>query len=422
MAVVRMLSGDLETLVPVKQFDEMGKLIYAIDLMKIRVKSKMKKILTEINDRQLAEETMQALHLKLTRWVAELDMRTHEITLLNQMGKMLMSSKTIEEFNVVTLRYAEQLFPDGNGAVYMYNKSGKFMEAVCSWGKEPIEHSFVPEECWGLQRGRLYATDMLENSNILCGHIKARDADRSMLRSICVPMTARAETLGVFHVRYEQKSGPNSAFSAQRKFAMEQLAGTVAEYITLSFSNLKLRDSLNQLSMHDSLTGLFNRRYMSDSFNREIYRSKRHNISFGVIMIDVDMLKKFNDGYGHDMGDMVLVKISRIINNSIRLEDIACRYGGDEFLIIIPGTDADGTYKCAERILQEAGKLHIKNKGVLINDGIMVSIGMSIFPVNGSTVEQLIKTADNAMYKAKSSGRNCMILSRETTAAQDSLQ
>jgi diguanylate cyclase (GGDEF)-like protein len=319
------------------------------------------------------------------------------------------------------MRYAEQLFPADHGAVYMFNESGKFMEAVCMWGKEPIEHSFTPEDCWGLRGGHLYTAEAPENLNVLCRHIRARGISRNQMNTMCVPMMAQGETIGMFHIRSEQKAGDTANINAKRKFAKEQLVVAVTEHITLALSNLKLQDTLRQQSIHDSLTGLFNRRYMKDSLEREMYRAKRHNSPFGLIMLDIDFFKKFNDEYGHDVGDMVLEKVGRMVKMTIRPEDIPCRYGGEEFLIILPGAGQEGTNMCASRLIEETRKLKVKSKGSLMS-GVTVSMGIASFPLNGDAIESVVKAADNALLAAKNSGRDCVVISSEKAEQPAALQ
>jgi diguanylate cyclase (GGDEF)-like protein len=250
---------------------------------------------------------------------------------------------------------------------------------------------------------------------MLCRHIRARGIDRNFMQTVCVPMMAQGETIGMFHLRSEQKQKDPGNISEKRKFAKEQLVVAVAEHISLALSNLKMQDSLRQQSIHDSLTGLFNRRYMKDSLEREMYRSKRHNIPFGVIMLDIDYFKKFNDEYGHDVGDMVLERIGRLVKLTVRPEDIPCRYGGEEFLIILPNANEDGTNQCAARLLEETRRIKVKNKGTLLG-GVTISLGVASYPVNGDTIEQIVKAADTAMFDAKNAGRDCIMLSKDRPA------
>lgn len=407
-SVRKMASGDLGSKISVEDNGEIGALAYSFDEMRESLKETFEKLKNEVRDRYFAEQALQALHLKLTGWVSELDKRTHEITILNQMGKILQSCKTVEEFHVVSMRYLEQLFPGDYGAVYLYNESGKFMEAVCMWGKETIEHGFVPDECWSLRSGHAYTTEGNETLNMLCGHIGGRALKKSNVQTACVPMTAQGETIGMFHLRSEQKNDAHENMTEKRRFAKEQMVVAAAEHITIALSNLKLQDTLRQQSIHDSLTGLFNRRYMKDTLEREIYRAKRHNIPFGIIMADIDFFKKYNDVYGHDTGDMVLEKIGQLVKMIVRPEDIPCRYGGEEFLIILPGEDSAGTNTCALRLQEEIRRLSISNREKALK-GITMSIGISAFPLDGETVERIVKAADNAMFKAKENGRDCIV-------------
>lgn len=404
--------GDMEADVEIKNDDEIGQLAESFHNMRTSLKESVEQLKAEISERQLTEQTLQQVHLKLTRWVGELDKRIHEITLLNQMGKMLQSCKSVEEFYIVTLRFAEQLFPEDNGAVYIMDQTGKFMEAVSMWGKTPVEHGIAPEDCWSIRGGHIYTTESGANPNMVCRHVRAR-GEGPAHSTICVPMMAQGEIIGMFHLRcHELAEKQENNIKAKRSFAREQLVGAVAEHVTLALSNLKMQDTLRQQSIHDTLTGLFNRRYMKDSLEREVYRAKRHNMPFGVIMLDIDFFKKFNDTYGHDVGDVVLERMGKLIATQVRPEDIPCRYGGEEFLLILPAATAEGAGICADRILTEVRKIKIKSKGIMLG-GITVSMGVATYPLNGATIDQLLKSADNALLEAKNSGRDNIILSRE---------
>jgi diguanylate cyclase (GGDEF)-like protein len=415
-AMERIAAGDLSWKMEIKNYDEIGELAYSFDKMQENLKETFEQLKSEIRDRYVAEQALQDLHLKLTAWVSELDKRTHEITILNQMGKMLQSCKSVEEFYSFTMRYAEQLFPEDHGAVYLFNDSGKFMESVCMWGRVPIEKGFAPEDCWSLRGGHLYSVEAPENPNMLCKHILPAGIDNvESLYTVCVPMMAQGDIIGMFHIRSEHKENEPGNITAKRKFAKEQLVTAVAEHITLALSNLKLQDKLLQQSIHDSLTGLFNRRHMKDTLDSEIYKAKRHNTPFGVIMLDIDHFKKFNDDYGHEVGDMVLEKIGQLVKTTARPEDIPCRYGGEEFLVILPGANIEGANQCAVRLLEEARKLRIQNKSTLMR-GITISVGVASYPVNGGTVDQIVKAADTAMFEAKTAGRDRVMISKEIAA------
>lgn len=166
-----------------------------------------------------------------------------------------------------------------------------------------------------------------------------------------------------------------------------------------------LEDELRKLSTTDGLTNLFNRRFLDEALQREVARAHRHHRPLSIFMLDVDHFKKFNDRYGHDLGDRVLQAVARTMQAALRQQDYACRYGGEEFLAILPDTDGAGALDAAERLRLAIAALAV--------DGLSVtaSIGCACLPeVPAGTAEELIEKADGALYAAKHRGRNCCVL------------
>ncbi|MCG8684745.1 MAG: GGDEF domain-containing protein [Desulfobacterales bacterium] len=176
----------------------------------------------------------------------------------------------------------------------------------------------------------------------------------------------------------------------------------------MTLANLDLRDSLRQQAIRDPLTGLYNRRYLLETMEHEISRSSRKKSEMGLMMIDLDYFKKFNDTYGHDIGDFILAEFGRLIQLIIREEDIACRYGGEEFTLMLPETGKNDTLKVAEKIRNhiQAHKFYFNNKSYA---PITLSIGIAVFPHDGKTTSTLLKQADEALYQAKDQGRNQVV-------------
>ena len=411
-AMESIVAGDLSWKIETKNNDEIGGMESSFDKMRENLKEIIMKLKSEIRDRYVAEQALQDMHLKLTGWVMELDKKTHEITMLNQMSKTLQSCKSEAEFHAYTKRYVEQLFPADYGAVYLVNETGKFMETASMWGKEYVENGFASEDCRSFRDGHMHSVETPENSDMLCRHVIAAGENKNSIHSMCVPMILQGDTIGIFHIRSGHNDKDHTNITAKRKFAKEQLVAAVAENITLTLSNLKLQKTLMQHSTHDSLTGLFNRRDMKDTIEREIYRAKRNNTPFSVIMLDIDNFKKFNDDFGHEVGDLVLEEIGRFVKMTVRPKDMAYRYGGEEFLIIMPETNQEGANQCAVRLLEGTKALKINNKGIIM-EGITISLGVAAYPNNGETVDRIIKAADTAMLDAKKAGRNRIILSNE---------
>jgi diguanylate cyclase (GGDEF)-like protein/PAS domain S-box-containing protein len=173
----------------------------------------------------------------------------------------------------------------------------------------------------------------------------------------------------------------------------------------------KLEEELRDLSQTDGLTGLFNRRRMDELLRDEFDRASRYKLEFGFLLFDVDHFKKFNDTYGHDQGDRVLQSIAVVMNDHFRNVDYCCRYGGEEFCVILPNTVSPGIFDAADRFRKKVENMRV--------DGLQVtiSIGIAIYPHSGFTknTEEIVKAADSAMYKAKKSGRNrvCMAGKKE---------
>lgn len=165
-----------------------------------------------------------------------------------------------------------------------------------------------------------------------------------------------------------------------------------------------LQENLRELSIRDSLTGLYNRRYLDETTERELSRAKRENYPVSVMMIDIDHFKDFNDSYGHKAGDAVLIAFSSLLQANIRQGDIACRYGGDEFVLILPGAQLQDAENRAEKIRKQLNSLSVKHETVDLI--VKISLGLAIYPWHGSTVDEIIRAADTALYEAKQSGRD----------------
>jgi diguanylate cyclase (GGDEF)-like protein/PAS domain S-box-containing protein len=161
---------------------------------------------------------------------------------------------------------------------------------------------------------------------------------------------------------------------------------------------------LREQSVRDHLTGLFNRRYMEETLERELLRAIRKHLSLGIIMLDVDEFKQFNDAYGHAAGDLILRQLGSLLLKQVRGEDIPCRYGGDEFLIVLPDASLIATSKRAEHICKIAVRSHFQFDGQALT-AVTLSLGVAVFPEHGVTREAILKAADTALYRAKHNGR-----------------
>jgi diguanylate cyclase (GGDEF)-like protein len=221
-----------------------------------------------------------------------------------------------------------------------------------------------------------------------------------------MPIKARNEFFGLLHIQWgPPPTGVGAELLAKQLAVKKDLASTVTHQFSLALANLKLRDQLQAQSIKDQLTGLYNRRHMEASLIREAHRAKRHEKPMGVIMLDVDHFKKFNDTHGHEEGDELLRKLGALLKAAVRQEDIVCRYGGEEFLIIMPEAPV-------EIAVQRGRQLRDKVRGQLLVKGqpVTISVGVAIFPAHGATPESVIAAADSALYQAKDAGRDQVVV------------
>jgi len=361
------------------------------------------------NMNQQLEETLA----KVKTLVKELECRNEELNLLGEMGGLLQSSQTNEEaFGVVT-RYVQLLFPSESGGVFIFRSSRNALEAVATWGQaHSSQEIFPPGNCWALKRGKVH---MVRGGDlkIACQHVEV-----SLLAGsgyMCVPLIAQGEVLGLLYL--QQPAAPDTKGDNWESISkpIERLTTTMAEQISLAIANIQLRERLRDQAIRDPLTNLFNRRYMEETLEREIGRVSRKKLPLGIIMLDIDHFKRLNDKYGHDAGDTVLREISIFLHSHLRKEDIACRYGGEEFILILPGAELNITLGRAEELQQGIQRLNIESHGQVL--GVLtISLGVVVFPDHGSDMDMLLQAVDEALYRAKAEGRNCVIVGKRIDA------
>jgi diguanylate cyclase (GGDEF)-like protein len=226
-------------------------------------------------------------------------------------------------------------------------------------------------------------------------------------------MVGQGETLGILHLEYASLANPQtSAATEGLRESQQRLATTVAGQIALSLASLRLRETLRDQSIRDPLTGLFNRRFMEESLDRELQRAVRKNQPLSILFVDLDHFKRFNDTFGHDAGDLVLRSVADLFRKFFRSDDVVCRYGGEEFGIILPESSVENGALRANALRTETKKLQLQYKNHSLGT-VTLSIGVAAFPPHGSTSETLLKVADQCLYQSKAAGRDLV-----TVAAQ----
>jgi diguanylate cyclase (GGDEF)-like protein len=376
-AARRLTAGDLSARAAVRGSDEIGVMAKTFNTMAERLQDRVK-------DEQHAKE--------------QLSERVGELDLLNQLGEVLQSCFSLEEAYSAIGPITARLFPTEAGAVFALNRGGTTLEALTSWGQHPLDATaFAAESCWALRNHRTYAIADTA-SDALCQHLPA-DLPAAYL---CVPLSAPGKALGVLYV--SSRAGSAAAAHAAIE-ARHRLAEAVAAQLGLGLANVELREALRMQSIHDPLTGLFNRRYMEETLEREVHRARRAGRPMSVLMLDVDSFKQQNDLFGHDAGDSVLREIGRLLRDSLRKEDVPCRFGGEEFVLVLPDASLEGAARRAEQIRQAVSQMAIAH-GTRMIGPVTVSIGVATFPEHGHDGRALLHAADAAMYQAKRDGRD----------------
>jgi len=290
--------------------------------------------------------------------------------------------------------------------VFVLNTSRNMLEAATVWGPQPPANLiFPPNECWAHRRGQLHLA--MERR---CPH-----AGNDGPMHVCLPLLAQGEFLGILHLLDgpdEDSAADAAATAAARMTERCRLAKILADNIGLGIANLKMRETMRNLSIRDPLTDLFNRRYMEEALAQELHRTRRNNAQLAVIMLDIDHFKKFNSDFGHDGGDATLRALGEFLKKQVRGSDVACRYGGEEFLLILSPSTLEGARQRAEKICADARLLSVSD-GNRDMGGITLSLGVAIFPDHGSETAALIKAADVALYQAKSGGRDRVVMFEE---------
>ncbi len=332
---------------------------------------------------------------ELERVRAEEKLRSSDLSLLGRFGNLLLGCTDLAEALQTSEQMLSQLLPDCTGTIYPLIDGEGLAEATHLWGVPVVETALQASasDCLCMDRKRVQRGGS-EDPASLCAHFQLNGGE-SDFATACVPLFAQGESLG--WVTLTAPVPPGIAKLQRAIFATDQLA--------LALGNLKLRQNLRDLSVRDPLTGLFNRRYLAESLGRELARSQRRGLKVAVMTFDLDHFKDFNDNYGHQAGDAVLVAFARMLQTNSRNEDIACRHGGEEFVVIMPEMVLDVAERRAQEIMQSLTTISVVHEGQAL-PSITTSIGIAIFPDHGKTPDRLMAQADLALYRAKSLGRN----------------
>jgi diguanylate cyclase (GGDEF)-like protein/PAS domain S-box-containing protein len=339
----------------------------------------------------------------LNRLVCELEFRTSQMAVLNEMGSLLECCTTLSEAGEVTSHSIRKLFPEAiSGAFLMFENSTNQVETLAGWGatEESRASQFGLQDCWALRRGRAHWS--AEGQGVVCQHVMPPGPNQFL----CLPLSGKEGSLGILQLEFPPEegwivdSGPEG-----RQQSLERLGITVAGQLAHSIASLKLRQTLRDQSIRDALTGLYNRRFMVESLDRELLRASRNGTRLSILFIDLDNFKRFNDTFGHEAGDFVLRTMGGVFQDFFRGNDLICRYGGEEFAIVLPDCTSKDAAARADALRARVRSVPLKYQGQTLNT-VTLSIGVAAFPESGATVNELLKVADDCLYRSKANGRD----------------
>lgn len=330
---------------------------------------------------------------ELTKSQIRNELTVTNLSLMGEMTSLLQACTYTEESLRVIAQFASKLLDADSGELYLFRESRNQVEASASWGlpckSEPI---FQPDDCWALRRGESHVFDHKRHT-LGCKHL----LDAEHTSSFCIPIVAQGNVLGILYLENHAGRDINTIDHG--------LAENLASQIALALASIKLRDTLRNLSVRDPLTGLFNRRYMEESLQREIATAQRKQRSLGVVIFDLDHFKNFNDTFGHEAGDLLLREVGSLMSKNSRSGDIACRFGGEEFVMIYPEAEAEMVVNLSNRLREDIYAMQLQHFGRSLGQ-VSASFGISFFPGHGDSSEDLLRLADQALYRAKANGRN----------------
>ncbi|BDV43821.1 hypothetical protein GURASL_27440 [Geotalea uraniireducens] len=373
-------------------------------------KCQLRGVMVDISTKRTADEALRQANTELTHSIDALERRNREISHLHELGEMLQLCRNLDEaYHIVSIA-VRNLFRTEAGAIYMLNDAGRRYELAIDWGKQPSHPTAFPvETCRARRRDEPFAAEPAQPrcSNTNCSF--SRDY-------VCIPMVAQGDTMGLLNLKSPDLHGHSELNSGAGHSPDLQLAVTVAEHVALAIANLKLRETLRDQSIHDALTGLFNRRFMEEALAREISVAQRRGSAFSLIMIDLDHFKRVNDTFGHDAGDTLLREFGIFLLSNVREYDIACRYGGEEFICILPETLPEHAEERAEELRDRIAARRFEHLGRALGR-VTMSIGVAAYPHHGSTKDRLFKAVDEALYRAKEDGRDRVCLAKTPPAS-----
>ena len=332
----------------------------------------------------------------------DLARRNRDAALMTSLGEDLHSCHTTKDAYEVVSRQMPRLFPGSSGVLYETDSSRTQLKSAARWGS-PLgaAQEFGTDDCQAIRIGHLHRVKSAAKA-LDCGHFTGNPPDSY----ICIPLATQDDLIGMLHVQ----TSPGALQPGVSSSLDCNLINASAQHLALAMANLELRGRLLERATRDNLTKLYNRHYMREWLEQQLHSAARHGRTIGVILLDIDHFKRINDSFGHEAGDMVLREFADAVRRVARGSDVPCRHGGEEFLLLMPEASLEATLGKAEELRHTIAHFALAYEGLSLGH-VTVSAGVAMFPQHATTVDTLLRRADEALYAAKESGRNRVVAS-----------
>jgi len=365
----------------------------------------------DVSKRQFIDASLEKVNAELTIFNAQLEHHNRNNRLLLKFITALQNCQELTDVIAIVDEFIPQLLPQYAGLVAILLPKHQSLHVITTWGlpDKPPDINAVPCNDCCLRFCKTFPRIEQTYPGEICSYWHGTEP----VYYTCIPvygsMSANPDDASLITgiINFYQPNG-----TAIPDIAL-QLGQSALVAINQTMMNLHLHHSLHEQSIRDPLTNLFNRRYLQETLRRELSRANRENIPVSIIVIDIDHFKAINDTYGHAMGDLVLKQLGQLLQSQTRQGDVACRYGGEEFVVVLPTATSKTSYYRAEEIRLAFAAISIACETKTIQ--ATLSVGIATYPFHGETHEAVFGAADAALYLAKSKGRNQTVISMMST-------
>ncbi|MBN3962960.1 diguanylate cyclase [Nostoc sp. NMS8] len=337
-----------------------------------------------------AQRSLTDLNRQLVEKTLELEAKKRELIYLLDMADMLYSCESENEVYKVVVLTCSKLFPNISGSIYIISNSKNYVQMNSFWGGErSSKEIFSLSDCWALRRGKLNLLSP-RHSGIICSHLIQPVSGTHL----CVPLFAQGEVVAILHINALEEISPED----------QQIIEIIARTLGIALNNLSIKQRLTHDNLRDGMTQLFNQGYMQSITEQRLAEAERSGQPLSIIFLDIDNFKSYNSRYGHITANIVLQGLAKLLLKSIRSFDIACRWGGEEFVIVMPNMTLETLKKRVEQLRIDIEKMQLKDSDQIL-EGITASFGIAVSEP-GITVKDFLNRANQAMLEAKRTGKN----------------